>query len=66
MTDEAITELNDEEADEFIATLEKIRVDPVNWLVLYRDPRTGLFWLQDNPQSELHGGGPRRIRLIVD
>lgn len=66
MTDDAVTELNGQEANEFIATLERISVDPVNWLVLYRDPRTGLFWLKDNPQGELHGGGPPRIRMIVD
>jgi Immunity protein 27 len=51
--------------DEMLATkLEKIRVDPVNWIVVFRHRDTNQLWELRYPQSELHGGGPRRLRLI--
>jgi hypothetical protein len=46
------------------ANLEKIEVDVVQWTTTYRDPRDGSEWLMDYPHSELHGGGPPRLRRI--
>jgi hypothetical protein len=31
---------------------------------LYRDPVTGRLWELTWPQSDLHGGGPPRLRLV--
>jgi hypothetical protein len=42
----------------------KIDNDRSGWLTLYRDPDDGRFWELDYPQSELHGGGPPRLRVI--
>ena len=36
------------------------------WAVLFRDPGDGRLWERDYPQSELHGGGPPRLRAITD
>jgi Immunity protein 27 len=66
MTENQIIEYFDHEADDFIAVLDKVSVDPEKWTTIYRDPKTGLLWLKDSPQGNLHGGGPRRIRLITD
>lgn len=38
--------------------------DTSGWLTLYRDPNDGRLWELDYPQSELHGGGPPRLRAI--
>lgn len=38
--------------------------DASGWLTLYRDPNDGRLWELDYPQSELHGGGPPRLRAI--
>lgn len=45
--------------------LEQVDVDPVTWTVEYRDRRNGSRWLMDYPQSELHGGGPPRLRRMT-
>lgn len=44
--------------------LVEIGRDTSGWLTLYRDPGDGRFWELDYPQSELHGGGPPRLRAI--
>jgi hypothetical protein len=44
--------------------LTEIGHDSSGWLTLYRDPNDGRFWELDYPQSELHGGGPPRLRVI--
>jgi len=36
----------------------------MNWMNLYQDPETGLYWLQEYFQGEMHGGGPPSLRLI--
>jgi hypothetical protein len=36
----------------------------VNWTVGYSCPDTGRLWLLDHPHSELHGGGPPRLRQL--
>ena len=58
-------ELNGVEALRYIqANLRKGRVFPDQWKTEYEDPRTGEKWLLDYPQSDLHGGGPPRLRRI--
>jgi Immunity protein 27 len=34
------------------------------WRIVYRHRTTGSFWELDHPQSELPGGGPRRLREL--
>jgi hypothetical protein len=59
-------ELNGRAAQVFAeAHLEKIEVDVVEWTTTYRDPRDGSKWLMDYPHSELHAGGPPRLRRIT-
>ena len=51
--------------DEMLSTkLEKIRTEENGWIVIYRHRDTNQLWELSYPQSELHGGGPRRLRLI--
>ena len=51
--------------DDMLGTkLEKIRSDASGWLVVYRHRETNQLWELSYPQSEMHGGGPRRLRLI--
>lgn len=53
--------------DDMLATkLEEIKVDPVNWIVIFRHRYTSQLWELSYPQSEMHGGGPRRLRLLGD
>ena len=42
--------------------LEKVRVDPDSWEIEYVDPVSGEYWVMDYPLSEMHGGGPPRLR----
>jgi hypothetical protein len=35
------------------------------WRKLYRHRATGNFWELSYPQSEMHGGGPRRLRELA-
>jgi hypothetical protein len=44
--------------------LVKLAVDPSGWRTLYRHSETGKLWELDYPQSEMHGGGPRRLREL--
>lgn len=41
--------------------------DPASgaWLRLYKDPSDGRLWELSYPLSEMHGGGPRRLRVIA-
>ncbi|OAF01439.1 hypothetical protein AYJ54_28495 [Bradyrhizobium centrolobii] len=49
---------------EFSDLLSKvIPVKTGNWAVLYRDP-DGALWDMTFPQSEMHGGGLRRLRRL--
>jgi hypothetical protein len=51
--------------NEMLATkLEEVRTDVTNWIVIFRHRDTNQLWELSYPQSELHGGGPRRLRLI--
>ena len=44
--------------------LEKLGYDSSGWEILYRDPADGRLWELTYPQSETHGGGPRRLHVI--
>ena len=43
--------------------LVEVRKD--NWAILYRDKETGEFWDLTYPQGGMHGGGPRRLRMVT-
>jgi hypothetical protein len=55
-----------EERIEWLTTqkLERIANDSSGWEILYRDPRDGRLWELTYPRGEMHGGGPRRLRII--
>jgi len=55
-----------EERIEWLTTqkLERIAKDWSGWETLYRDPRDGRLWELTYPQSEMHGGGPRRLHVV--
>ena len=44
--------------------LERIANDSSGWEILYRDPRDRRLWELTHPRGEMHGGGPRRLRVI--
>ena len=44
--------------------LVELKVDDVNWTVLYRCPDTGTYWKEWYPQGEAHGGGPSELVRI--
>ena len=44
--------------------LVEIGRDESGWRTLYRDPNDRRLWELDYHQSELHGGGPPRLRAI--
>ena len=46
------------------AKLQEIARDWSGWDTLYRDPRDGRLWELTYPQSEMHGGGPRRLHIL--
>ena len=44
--------------------LQRIAKDSSGWETLYRDPKDGRLWELTYPQSEMHGGGPRRLHVV--
>jgi len=62
---DTLFELEGNEAKQYARDhLVEIEADAVNWTARYRCPDTGRLWLRDYPQSELHGGGPTRLRQV--
>lgn len=50
-------------ADDYAGShLTKQWVNPVAWVIEYECEQTGLLWLRDSPQADLHAGGPPRLR----
>lgn len=49
--------------DELLRKLAFVKAD--NWALLYQDRETGAFWDVTYPRGEMHGGGPRRLRLLT-
>lgn len=67
MSDNLPRELTGNAAKEFAeSALEKIRTNATDWTIEYRDPRDGSLWVMDYPHSDLHGGGPPRLRRVAD
>jgi hypothetical protein len=58
------TEVHGAAAVELARTMRKVKVDPQTWEAEYVDDATGQRWTLDHPASELHGGGPPRLRRI--
>jgi len=51
--------------DEMLATkLEEVRTEKSGWTIVFRHRDTNQLWELSYPQSELQGGGPRRLRRI--
>jgi hypothetical protein len=46
------------------AELVRISTTDGGWRTLYRHRTTGALWELSYPQSEMHGGGPRRLRQL--
>jgi len=44
--------------------LQRISTDSSGWEILFRDASDGRLWELTRPQSEMHGGGPRRLHVI--
>lgn len=44
--------------------LEEVRVDSERWTIEYLCPDYGRRWLADQPNGEMHGGGPFRLRTL--
>lgn len=64
---DSVSELWDKEAKEYADEhLEELEVRASGWEVIYKCPVTGHRWLEDYPRSGEHGGGPMRLRRLVD
>ncbi len=52
--------------DNLLATkLVQVRTVDAGWTIIYRHKETNQLWELSRPQSELHAGGPRRLRLLT-
>ena len=47
-----------------LGDLDRVANRDGGWTILYRHRKTGEFWELSYPQSEMHGGGPRRLRRV--
>jgi Immunity protein 27 len=45
--------------------LQKLAVASDGWETLYIDPRDQRLWELTFPKSEMHGGGPKALRLLT-
>jgi len=45
--------------------LKQISADESGWLKLFQHRETGQYWELSWPQGEMHGGGPRLLRLLA-
>jgi hypothetical protein len=52
-------ELNDKKL-----ILKMVEVDQVNWRTYYIDEKRSEKWVEEHPNSQMHGGGPSELRLI--
>ena len=50
--------------DMLASSLEKVGSEEGGWTTIYRDRETNDVWELTYPQSHMHGGGPRRLRLL--
>ena len=51
---------------DFLIKYHLIEIEKYNtgWVRLFVDPADDRYWELDYPQSELHGGGPPRLRVV--
>lgn len=62
-----VSELWDDEAKGYADLhLEQVEVRGDGWEVVYRCPSTGVRWLEEYPYSHEHGGGPMRLRQLLE
>ena len=62
---DSLVELHGDEAERYSREhVEKLDVDPLNWLVRYRCPDTGRLWIRDFPRGDPQAGGPPRLRQL--
>jgi hypothetical protein len=60
-----VEELDGVEAQTYARNhLEKVHTDQVQWEIFYRCPVTAIEWLYHFPHSQLHCGGPPRLRRL--
>jgi hypothetical protein len=46
-------------------SLKRVAVDTTGWDTLYEDPHDGRLWELIYPHSEMHGGGPPLLRVVL-
>jgi hypothetical protein len=47
-----------------VSYLKKVASSSDGWSQLYLDPNDGRLWQLTYPQSEMHGGGPKKLEVI--
>ena len=53
-----------EAINELLGSLDRVTDGCGGWAILHLHRNTGQFWELTYPQSEMHGGGPRRLRRL--
>jgi hypothetical protein len=53
-----------ETIDNLLGSLDRVKDGLGGWVILYLHRNTGEFWELSYPQSEMHGGGPRRLQRL--
>jgi hypothetical protein len=43
----------------------RVAAREAGWTILFLDPLTGSYWELTFPQSDLHGGGPRKLSRLA-
>lgn len=56
--------MNELEIDTLLMRLVKVANDESGWDTLYVDPTTKVYWELTYPHSEVHGGGPRSLKIV--
>ncbi len=54
----------DEDAARLVEHLHEESQDDGGWTRVLRCPSSETLWVEDSPLSDLHGGGPRRLRAL--
>jgi hypothetical protein len=50
--------------DTLLGDLDRVAHKDGGWTSLHQHRKTGEFWELSYPQSQMHGGGPRRLRQM--
>lgn len=59
-------EMTEHEINVALSRMQKLGHDLSGWDTLYYDPSARAFWEVIYPQSQMHGGGPRELRLLSE